>query len=67
MKKYIKTASLFVIITSLIACKDYLDAKPNKNLETISTLANLQSLLDDTKDLNTPTHMLRKLHQMIII
>lgn len=55
MKKSLKIACAFVIAASSMACKDYLDAKPNKNLETISTLANLQSLLDDNVRLNTST------------
>jgi tetratricopeptide (TPR) repeat protein len=55
MRKNITMACVFVMILSLLACKDYLDAKPDKDLETISTLNNLQSLLDDNVRLNTST------------
>jgi hypothetical protein len=41
-----------MMICSITACKKYLDAKPDTKLNTLNTLQNLQSLLDDNIRLN---------------
>lgn len=43
---------LTVLVFTLVACKDYLDAKPNKKLTTLSSLSSLQAVLDDNVRLN---------------
>jgi len=45
---------LMVVIVTF-SCKKYLDAKPNKQLTTISSLTELQALLDDHARLNYQT------------
>lgn len=48
--KYISVAILFI---SGLGCKDFLDAKPDKNLAIPKTLADLQALLDNNTTMNT--------------
>ncbi|MFN0254998.1 RagB/SusD family nutrient uptake outer membrane protein [Pedobacter ureilyticus] len=59
MKK-MKKNSYFLMLwlmlaTGALSCKKYLDAKPNKQLATISSLTELQALLDDHTRLNYQT------------
>ncbi|MNK34409.1 SusD family protein [compost metagenome] len=42
----------FTAVMALLGCKEYLDAKPDKALATISSLYDMQSLLDDYLRLN---------------
>ncbi|MBS1533382.1 MAG: RagB/SusD family nutrient uptake outer membrane protein [Bacteroidetes bacterium] len=44
--------SLLVCAFSFQGCKKYLDAKPNQNLATASTVSDLQGFLDQTYDMN---------------
>ncbi|RYD98042.1 MAG: RagB/SusD family nutrient uptake outer membrane protein [Sphingobacteriales bacterium] len=44
-----------ILALGIMGCKDYLDAKPNKQLTTINSLKDLQALLDDHTRLNYQT------------
>lgn len=52
MKKLFYYLLTLVFCGSLLACKKYLDAKPNSKLGALSTLKDLQALLDDSQRLN---------------
>ncbi|WP_152969667.1 RagB/SusD family nutrient uptake outer membrane protein [Pedobacter sp. Hv1] len=53
MKKILFMSTLLLMITiSLVSCKDYLEAKPDKKLNTLSSLTSLQAILDDHVRLN---------------
>ncbi|TCD02729.1 RagB/SusD family nutrient uptake outer membrane protein [Pedobacter psychroterrae] len=55
MKYLNKTCSLAICIlmlTTILSCKKYLDAKPNQSLVTPSSLEDLQALLDNNEGLN---------------
>src|SRR5699024_9344379 len=43
---------LLILSGSLISCKKYLDAKPDKSLVVPSTISDLQALLDNTFTFN---------------
>lgn len=51
-KKYINYCIMVLALCTSYSCKDYLDAKPNSKLATLSRLEDLQSLLDDSERLN---------------
>lgn len=51
--KYLLTGFFLIsILPGFISCKKYLDAKPDSNLSTPSTLDDLQSLIDNSNILN---------------
>src|SRR5690242_15745364 len=44
-----------IILTAIISCKKYLDIKPDSKLSTLTTLSDLQAILDFTNDMNLQT------------
>jgi len=55
MKRNLILYGSLAAVMSLLSCKKYLDAKPDQSLSTISTLYDMQSLLDDYLRLNNQT------------
>jgi hypothetical protein len=51
-RKYINYCIIVLSLCISYSCKDYLDAKPDSKLATLSRLEDLQSLLDDSERLN---------------
>ncbi len=51
--KYIGTAFAFVALINLAGCKKFLDAKSDKKLVVISSLQELQALMDDYGQINS--------------
>lgn len=52
MKRIFYYTIILVFSCGFVACKKYLDAKPDSKLSTLSTLKDLQALLDDNLRLN---------------
>src|SRR5574340_1814372 len=55
MKLYIKNAGLIIFLfsaLSITSCKKYLQIKPDSKLAVPTSLADLQAILDFTKDMN---------------
>lgn len=50
--KYLRTAIIFAALINLAGCKKFLDAKSDKKLVVISTLQDLQALLDNYGSIN---------------
>ena len=54
IKTYCRYMFLYLgLVITLMSCKKFLDAKPNANLGTLSTLEDIQLFLDDHTSLNT--------------